>query len=139
MSLPIEQADAVLATIRTEFPEINAKRLYVPTLELKDTKETQIIVVPKSIQNDRLSRGHNTITVLIDVAVLKKFIGGDNEELDPLCDLVERIAKTFDGKVTGDMLCTNVKNQPIYDQEHFDRYRQFTSLLTMTFITHRSL
>ena len=139
MSLPIQQADAVLLRIQSEFPEIASKRVYVPNLQLKDTKETQIIVVPKQIQNDRLSRGHNTTTVLIDVAVLKKFEKGDNDELDPLCDLVEQIARAFDGKVIGEMLCTNVKNQPIYDQEHYDRYRQFTSLLTMTFIINRSI
>lgn len=139
MSLPIQQADAVLARIRSEFPTLDAKRVYVPNLQLKDMKKTQILVVPKELHVERLSRGHNTTVILIDVAVLKKFDSGDNAELDPLCDLVESIMKAFDGQMIGDMLCTKVKNQPIYDQEYFERYRQFTSLLTMTFLANRSL
>ena len=42
MSLPIQMADAVLLKIKEAFPDLSSERRYVPSLELKDTKETRI-------------------------------------------------------------------------------------------------
>jgi hypothetical protein len=134
MSLPIQMADAVLQKIKESFPDLSSERRYVPSLELKDTKETRIIVVPKDISYERASRSHNNVQVAVDIAVMKKFQKGDAAELDPLCDLVESILKLFDGKPWGDSLCTKVQNVPIYAQEHYDKWRQFTSLITFTFL-----
>jgi len=133
MSMPIQMAEAVLQKIKEAFPDIQSERRYVPSLELKDTKETRIIVVPKDISYERASRSHNNVQVAVDVAVMKKFQKGDAAELDPLCDLVEKILKLFDSKTLGDALCLRAKNVPIYAQEHYDKWRQFTSLVTLTF------
>ena len=134
MSLPIQMAEAVLQKIKESFPDIQSERRYVPSLELKDTKDTRIIVVPKDISYERASRSHNNVQVAVDVAVMKKFQKGDAAELDPLCDLVEKILKQFDGKTLGDALCLKAQNVPIYAQEHYDKWRQFTSLITLTFL-----
>jgi len=134
MSMPIQLAEAVLQKIKEAFPDIQSERRYVPSLELKDTKETRIIVVPKDISYERASRSHNNVQVAVDVAVMKKFQKGDAAELDPLCDLVESILKLFDSKPLGDALCLKAQNVPIYAQEHYDKWRQFTSLITLTFL-----
>ena len=139
MSLPIQMADAVLLKIKESFPDLSGERRYVPSLELKDTKETRIIVVPKDISYERASRSHNNVQVAVDVALMRKFQKGDNSELDPLCDLVEAILKLFDGKPLGDALCIKAQNVPIYAQEHYDKWRQFTSLVTLTFLCYESI
>jgi hypothetical protein len=132
-------ADAVLQKIKESFPDIMSERRYVPSLELKDTKETRIIVVPKEIGYERASRAHNSVQVAVDIAVMKKFQKGDAAELDPLCDLVESILKVFDGKPLGDAICHKAQNVPIYAQEHYEKWRQFTSLITLTFICTESI
>ncbi|MCL2119670.1 MAG: hypothetical protein FWH27_14735 [Planctomycetaceae bacterium] len=139
MSLPIQMADAVLQKIKEAFPGVQSERRYVPSLELKDTKETRIIVVPKDISYERASRSHNNVQVAVDVAVMRKFQKGDAAELDPLCDLVESILKLFDSKPLGDALCFKAQNVPIYAQEHYDKWRQFTSLITLTFLCVESI
>jgi len=139
MSLPIQMADAVLQKIREAFPDIQAERRYVPSLELKETKEARIIVVPKEIGYERASRSHNNVQVAVDVALMKKFQKGDAAELDPLCDLAEKILKLFDGKPLGDALCLKAQNVPIYAQEHYEKWRQFTSLITLTFLCVESI
>ena len=139
MSLPIEMADFVLAKIKAAFPEIKAERQYVASLELKDTKETRIIVVPKQISYERASRSHNSVEIAVDVALMRKFQKGDAAELDPLCETVEQILKLFDGKPLEDTLCIKAQNLPIYAQEHFEKWRQFTSLITLTFLCHESI
>ena len=138
-SLPIQMADAVLRKIKEAFPDIQAERRYVASLELKDTKETRIIVVPKDISYERSSRSHNNVQVVVDVALMKKFQKGDAAELDPLCELVESILKLFDSKPLGDALCLKAQNDPIYAQEHYEKWRQFTSLITLTFLCVESI
>jgi len=132
-------ADAVLQKIKESFSDLQSERRYVASLELKDTKETRVIVVPKDISYERASRSHNNVQVAIDVALMKKFQKGDAAELDPLCELVEQILKLFDGKPLGDALCIKAQNVPIYAQEHYEKWRQFTSLITLTFLVVRSL
>ena len=139
MSLPITMADAVLQKIKEAFHDIQAERHYVPSLELKETKETRIIVVPKEIGYERASQSHNNVQVAVDIALMKKFQKGDAAELDPLCDLVEKILKLFDGKPLGDALCLKAQNVPIYAQEHYEKWRQFTSLITLTFLCVESI
>jgi hypothetical protein len=56
--------------------------------------------------------------------------------LDALMALVEEIADhiragplaSFPGA-----RCMDVKNSPVFSQEHLDEFRQFTSVLTLTF------
>ena len=139
MSLPIQMADAVLLKIKEAFPDLSSERRYVPSLELKDTKELRIIVVPKDISYERASRSHNNVQVAVDLALMKKFQKGDAAELDPLCELVESLLKLFDSKPLGNALCVKAQNVPIYAQEHYEKWRQFTSLITLTFLCVESI
>lgn len=113
--------------------------MYVASLELKDTKDVRVIVIPKEINYERASRSHNSILVLIDVAVMKKFSKGDADELDTWTNFVEEIIQLFDGKPLEDAMCVKVQNAPIYAQEHYEKWRQFTSLITLTFLCHESI
>ena len=72
----------------------------------------------------------------IDVAVQKKFETGDAAELDPLMSLVEEIADFFRLRRLAaypDAVWVRTDNVPVYAPEHMEEYRQFTSVLTLTF------
>jgi hypothetical protein len=99
-------------------------------------KTLHVTVVPRGITLTGLTRGASHQECQIDVAVQKKFDRGDNAELDPLMTLVERIVAHFDGRrlaMAGGAVCVKVENRPVYAAEHFERLRQFTSIITLTF------
>jgi hypothetical protein len=75
--------------------EFVAERMYVPNFDLEDMKELRVTVVPRDVELFPHDRAHNKYHCRVDVAVQKKFSKGTNEEIDPLVDLVERIADEF--------------------------------------------
>ena len=95
--------------------------------------------MPKEIGYERASRSQNSVQIAVDIALMKKFQKGDAAELDPLCETVEQILKLFDGKPLGDAICVKAQNMPIYAQEHYEKWRQFTSLITLTFLCHEAI
>jgi hypothetical protein len=71
----------------------------------------------------------------VDVAVQKKFSKGTNEEIDPLVDLVEKIADEFRLKRLVSFQaarCVKAEHAVLYSSEHWEQLRQFTSLLTLS-------
>jgi len=113
-----------------------AERFYQPLFELPEMKVLHVTVVPRGIEMAVSSRtlvGHD---YQIDVAVQKKFDTDDTIDLDPLMALVEEIADFFRlrrlaGVPTAAWVRT--ENSPVYSQEHMERFRQFTSVVTLTF------
>ncbi len=83
-----------------------------------------------------LDRAHNKYHCRVDVAVQKKFSKGTNAEIDPLVDLVEKIADQFRLKRLASFQaarCVKAEHAVLYSSEHWEQLRQFTSLLTLTF------
>ena len=107
----------------------------LPSFELKELQTLKVTVVPRSQVFQRATRTQTGREIEIDIGIQKKFSGDD--EAEPLLSLVEEIANHFDGKrlTTPSAICTKVVNEPIYAPEHIEQYRQFTSVLTLTFKT----
>lgn len=138
MALITDLADAVVESLNTnDFGQpLAAQRCYVPTFDLQAMRTLHVTVVPTGIVVTALSRSTQQHECQIDVAVQKKFDKGDAAELDALMTLVERIVCHFDGRrlaVGSGALCVKVENKPIYAPEHYEKLRQFTSVLTLTF------
>ncbi len=138
MALMTDLADAVVqALTEGDFGQpLSAQRCYVPLFDLKEMKSLHVTVVPKGITVAALARGLSQAECQIDVAVQKKFDKGDAAELDPLMMLIEAIVIHFDNRrlnVAGGAACVKVENKPIYAPEHFEKLRQFTSVITLTF------
>jgi hypothetical protein len=113
-----------------------AERLYVPNFDLEDMKELRVSVVPRDVELLPHDRAHNRYHCRVDVAVQKKFSKGTNEEIDPLVDLVEKIADEFRLKRLVSFQaarCVKAEHAVLYSSEHWEQLRQFTSLLTLTF------
>jgi hypothetical protein len=134
----LQIADAVTTQLNAAelSQEFVAERLYVPNFDLEDMKELRVSVVPRELTilaHDRTTSKYNA---RIDVAVQRKFDHGSNAEIDPLIVLIEEIADLFRLKRLDSMpeaRCIQVEHPVIYSHEHWEQYRQFTSLLTLTF------
>jgi hypothetical protein len=134
----LQIADAVTTQLNAAelSQEFVAERLYVPNFDLEDMKELRVSVVPRELTilaHDRTTSKYNA---RIDVAVQRKFDHGSNAEIDSLIVLIEEIADLFRLKRLDSMpqaRCVQVEHPVIYSHEHWEQYRQFTSLLTLTF------
>ena len=131
-------ADAVVTELNghTFSQALTAVRYYRPVFDLGEMKTLHVSVVPKGVTIERADRSHNQYDFAIDVAVQKKFSSGDATELDPLMSLVEEIADFFRlRRLTSYTAAIWVRtdNVPVYAPEHLEEFRQFTSVLTLTF------
>ncbi|MCZ2341690.1 MAG: hypothetical protein LC104_07820 [Bacteroidales bacterium] len=115
--------------------ELTAARHYLPRFELGDMTTPHVSVVPRSIASTGLDRNRDVFEYQIDVAVQKK-IEPSLVNLDALMVLVEEMADYFRSQPLAGYpaaRCTEVVNSPVYAPEHLEEFRQFTSVLTLTF------
>jgi len=138
MAVITDIADAVVAELNagTFSQAFEAKRYYRPVFDLAEMKDLHVSVVPRGVTIERADRSRNQHDVQIDVAVQQKFQSGDAAELDPLMALVEEIADFFRLRRLAaypDAVWVKTENVPVYAQEHIEEFRQFTSVLTLTF------
>ena len=136
MSMITQIANAVKTELNdTDFAiSFTAEMTILPVFELKDMRELKVTVVPKAQSFQRLSRDTGSREIQIDIGIQKKFSG--QSEAEELLGLVEEIAAHFDGKrltEANNAICVKVANEPVYAPEHIEQYRQFTSVLTLTF------
>jgi len=132
-------ADAVVAELNghTFSLPVTAVRAYVPQYELAEMNTLHVTVVPKGRTKSAVGRVPRTSEHTLDVAVQKKLAGEGTVDADPLMGLVEEIDTYFDiGKRLAsypNAVCVAVANLPIFAPDHFEQFRQFTSVLSLTF------
>lgn len=134
----IRVADAVTAELNghTFSLPFTAVRLYQPQYELQEMKALHVTVVPREILIAPLDRSRCEHDVQVDIAVQKKYTSGANDEIDPLMDLVQEIADFFQQRRLANLpeaIWIETKNAPVYAPEHMQQFRQFTSVLSLTF------
>jgi len=137
MAVILDIADSVVAQLNGgSFSQpLTAERHYQPRFELSEMTELKVSVVPRSLASKTLDRNRGTFDYLIDVAVQKK-TETSRASLDALMTLVEEIADHFRTQPLAsypNARCTEVKNEPVYALEHLDEFRQFTSVITLTY------
>lgn len=110
-----------------------AQRAYRPSFELPEMKTLHVTVVPHGVEITTAGRAIIQDDVAIDVAVQKKFDTDEPAELDGLMALVEEIGEFLRSQRPADAAWVKTENAPIYSAEHMEQYRQFTSVLTVTY------
>jgi hypothetical protein len=130
-------ADAVTVQLNaTPFSQpLTAERHYQPRFELSEMTELKVSVVPRSLASKALDRSRDSFDYLIDVAVQKK-TDMSQASLDALMAMVEEIADHFRRQPLAGFpqaRCTEVENAPVYAAEHLEEFRQFTSVITLTY------
>jgi hypothetical protein len=131
-------ADAVVSELNSAAFSLDfvARRWYRPRFEPADLKTLQISVVPRSLVIEAASRIDDSHEYHIDLAVQQKLDAETAEEIDPLLELVEEIARYFRLRRPAAMpsaLCVKVESEPIYAAEHLEELRCFTSIITLSF------
>jgi len=130
-------ADAVVESINgaSLSQPVAAVRHYQPTFELAEMTQLKVSVVPRSVSSKGLDRSRDSFDFKIDVAVQQK-IEPTAGNLDALMELVEEIADHFRALPLAGATkarCVEVVNDPVYAPEHLEEWRQFTSVITLTF------
>ena len=137
MALVAELAQAVAATLNAAPRALpfTAELHYRPVFELRELATLKVSVVPRSTGRKRASRAGDLRRLQVDVGVQRKVANDD--EVTALLGLVEELADCFR---VGQRLasypaavCTELANEPVYAPEHLEQFRQFTSVLTLTF------
>lgn len=113
-----------------------ATRYYRPRHELRSLQTLAVSVVPRAATITPESRTLDRWEYQIDVAIQKKLADESVEEIDPLMELVDEIAREFRlwrPPTHPEAVCAEVANEPIYAVEHLEQLRVFTSVITLTF------
>ena len=131
-----EIADAIVEVLNGAAltPEFVAERTLLPRYDLKALKQLKVSVVPKGRKMTQGTRIHSIDEVKIDIGVQKKI--SNDSELDGLLKLVEDICALFKAERLAGFaraICIKKENEPIYDPGHLRQFRQFTSVITLTF------
>ncbi len=133
MALLIDITEAVVAQINDSDNDFTAELNLLPEFELKDLKKLKVTVVPKALKFTGETRRDGGREVKIDIGVQRKCSA---ETWNDLLQIVEDITGLFERKrLTGysPAVCVGIENDPVYDPEHLRQYRQFTSVITLTF------
>lgn len=136
MATIVDIADSVVADLNAAFSQtFTAERHYLPRFKLPELEQLKVTVVPRGLTIQALDRGRDRCDYEIDVAVQQR-TNLTKESLDALMTLAEEIADRFRGKRLASFpaaRCIEVKNEPVYAPEHLEEFRQFTSVMTLTF------
>jgi len=148
VSVIMDIADALADALNDEgndfSMEFAAARAYQALLELPEMKDLHVTVVPKGVALAPADRSRVQHDVQVDIAVQKKLgpATDDEEEydeqaeLDGLMGLVEELSDFLKFRRLGSQptaAWVKTENDPIYSQDHLERLRQFTSVLTVTY------
>ena len=130
-------ANAVAAKLNaaTFSQPLSAAVVFRPIFDLKNMHALKVSVVPRAVNFARASRQANSRLVQIDIGIQRKL--ADEADIEALLELVEAITQCFGiGRRLPDYpeaLCVEIENEPVYAPEHIEQYRQFTSVVTLTF------
>ena len=132
----INVADAIVTALNGEaFSQpFTAARGYLPTFDLQEMNELKVTVVPKEDDGKLDTRTASTHDYSIDIGIQKKPPTINNTDLDPLMLLVQEIADHFlFGQQAAGATLISPAVRVLYLQEHLQKLRQFTSVVTLTF------
>ena len=138
MATAVNIAEAVKEELNNgEFSQtFTAERHYQPVFELKDMKTLHVTVVPKDVELQLATRNTSQHDCRVDVAIQKKLETTDLAEIDELMGLVEEIITFLSRRKLASVpgaLWIRTVNEPIYAAEHLEQFRQFTSIVTLTY------
>jgi hypothetical protein len=130
--------------------EFTAARTALPVFDLRDLGTLTVSVVPRKQEISPLDRASDRHDVQVDVAVAKKVEATDNNTIDALLDLVQRIMDHLNRRnleesatpsatraLGGQYLWRRVQNAPVYSPDHLREKRLFISVITLTYSVMR--
>jgi hypothetical protein len=132
----IDLADSIVAELNAHaFSEpFRAERGYLPTFELSDLNVLRITVVPNQDDGRLDTRGASIHEYTVDIGIQIKPKDVTSQYLDPYVYLTQEIVDFFRfGKEPGGTSLVSPRTRVLYVQDHLQKFRQFTSVVTLTF------
>ncbi len=115
-----------------------AVRAYLPRFELGEMENLHVTVVVAGRTLQPASRTLLQVDHRLDIAVQQRLAGEDVAACDPLLLLVAEIADHLAGhRLPAAPAATWIRSEhePLIDATHLNEWRQFTSLLSVTYRT----
>ena len=140
MSITTDIAKAVVSTLNEADFSKDFTAIYSvkPGFELAELDTLRVVVVPKQMEIDRVSRSSAKYTVSIDVGIMQRIGNLSPEEaVEQLGELVDEIAEFLSEATLKDHLAATfagISNDPVYVPEHLTSNRTFTSVLTVKYL-----
>jgi len=137
-AIAIQIAKAVVHDLNEHaFSEsFTAVRKYYAVEDLKNMSDLHVTIVPKAHAQGIVGRNQVDELYAVDVAVQKKIEVNDLDVGDPLMLLVEEIKDFLKFRKLADYVAASwvkTENEPLYSYEHMRDFRQFTSVVTVTY------
>lgn len=131
----LELADAIVSALNAHaFSEpFRAERGYLPTFELSQLGHLQVTVVPSQDEGRLDSRQASLHEYTLDVGLQIKPPDITARHLDPYMYLTQQVADffRFHQEPAGASL-VSPRTRILYLPEHLQKYRQFTSVVSLT-------
>jgi hypothetical protein len=140
MSLVTTIAKSVVAELnKHEFSmPLTAVFSVKPGFELSELDTLRVIVVPKTLEIEAVSRSSSKYLVSVDVGIMRRIGNLSPEEaVETLGDLVDELIEFLKSKTLDDFpaaQCVGVANDPIYIPDHLTQSRTFTSVLNVKYV-----
>lgn len=114
------------------------ERVYVPKVRLESFSAGTftILVAARSLVETVAARKMWDNEIQVDIGLLYKLAAGDEVDfIDKLGQVVREMIEhvRFSSLSTNRFLWLRTENEPIYAPEDMERFRQFTSILTVTY------
>lgn len=139
MPIITDIADALVTDLNAEtFDQaFDAVRSFKPEYALEDMDELHVTVVPKSRVHELLTRRDLQKDYQFDIAVQVRFAEQTATEIDPYVALVEDVMSFLEGTPRlvsyPSAIWIKSENDPLWIPEHMETFRQFTSVITVTY------
>ena len=140
MTTGAELAAALVADLNdTTFSlPFTAIRAYLPRFDLGEMENLHVTVVVAGRTLQPASRKLLQVDCRIDIAVQQRLAGDDVAACDPLLRLVAEIADHLAGhrlSAVQSAAWIRTEHDPLVDATHLNEWRQFTSLVSVTYRT----
>lgn len=132
----IDLADAIVTDLNAHSfsRSFTAERGYLPTYELTELTSLKVAVVPNQDEGKLDTRHLSVHEYTIDIGIQIKPKDITNDSLDPYSYLTQEIVDYFQfGKQPSGTSLVSPRTRVLYLQEHLHKFRQFTSVVTLTF------
>lgn len=135
----MQVAAAITAELNaTEFSQsFTAVRGYIPMYKLDEIDSLKVTVMLRTDERENIARGMTGNRVTVDVAIQKRFDSHANSAIDPLMVLGREIQRHFERlRLPGmeEAAHTGTENEPAYIPEHMMEWRQFTSVISLSYL-----
>ena len=109
-----------------------------PGYELKELDDLRVVVVPKTLEIERVSRISSKYLVTVDIGIMQRLGKLTPEEaVETLGDLVDEIADFLADRSLEEFKAAtfvSITNDPIYVPEFLTQNRTFMSVLTVKYV-----